>query len=149
MIKQIYELALQAYGSENTSSLSLYEKLYHNHPENFIVEHNNGEVLGYIIVCYLNEYNFAKSISQGFTENQIDFTSQKEKTSNIYFFSIVVSEQGSLLTSLKLIKRFQSYLKDNHIKQVSALIYSKEGLRLAKILKMKEVHAGIFCLKIT
>ena len=148
MINQIHQLALNAYGEEQTSPLSLYQSLYENHPENFIMETQENTVLGYIIVCYLDEQEFQKTLLKGFKESDLDFNKEKNKTSNLYFFSIVVSPNSPKTTSLKLIKRLKKHLKEHQIKQISALIYSPEGERLANLLGLKEIEKSIYYLSL-
>lgn len=143
-IRQIHKLALEAYGEANTSPLSLYQKLYNQHPESFIICQKENKILGYIIICYLNDHDFSKTITKDFKESQLDFTKQIEKTQNIYFFSIIVDKDSPKNTILSLLKQFKEFLKESRIKNVSALIYSSNGARLAKLLKMDQINPGIF-----
>lgn len=141
IINQIYKLAINAYSKEQISSIDFYSTLYTLFPENFIMEYNNDIIIGYIIICYLSE-DFQISLSKGFQENQINFLNQK-KGNNIYLFSIVC-DSNFPLSSFKLIKRLQKYIKNNDIQKMSALIYSENGEKLANLLKMKQVSPKIY-----
>lgn len=138
---QIYNLALKVYQPDEVSPLKLYETLCVNHPESFLVETQGDEVLGYIILCYLDKDSFKLTLNPGFKENQIDFTKQIAKTENVYFFSIVVKpDLDNKYIAMRLIKKFKVFLKKQNITAFSSLIYSPEGKRLSQAFKMDLIN---------